>query len=74
MSTSERTTTTRGRPRVWLVGATGATPDPTDRPAVRDTWLRTWVPGDDGTYHSADGRRHATWTELHSWYDLVEVA
>jgi hypothetical protein len=65
---------TPNRPRVWLVGVMGTTPDPTDRPAVRDTWLRTWVPGDDGHYHSSDGRRHATWTELHSRYDLVEVA
>jgi len=67
-------TPTPDRPRVWLVGTIGTTPDPTDLPAVRDTWLRTWVPGDDGRYHSADGRRHATWTELHSRYDLVEVA
>jgi len=62
------------RPRVWLVGGTGTTPDPADLPAVWDTWLRTWLPGADGRYHSADGWHHATWTELHSRYDLVEVA
>ncbi len=59
------------RPRVWLVG----TPtDPQDQPVVRDTRMRTWQPGEDGRYHSADGWHHATWTELHSRYDLVEVA
>jgi hypothetical protein len=62
------------RPRVWLVGAIGTAPDPTDLPVVRDSWLRTWLPGPDGRYHSADGRHHATWTELHTRYDLVEVA
>jgi hypothetical protein len=36
--------------------------------------MRTWQPGDDGTYHSADGWHRATWNELHSRYDLVEVA
>jgi hypothetical protein len=41
---------------------------------VRDCWLRTWLPGADGGYHSADGWHHTTWTELHSRYDLVEVA
>lgn len=65
---------TPNRPRVWLVSRIGASPDPTDLPAVRDTRMRTWVPGDDGVYHSADGWHHATWTELHSRYDLVEVA
>lgn len=64
----------RNRPRVWLVGTIGTMPDPTDLPTVRDTWLRTWHPGPDGRYHSADGRHHATWTELHTRYDLVEVA
>ncbi|HEV7648431.1 MAG TPA: hypothetical protein VGP26_09740 [Actinophytocola sp.] len=59
------------RPRVWLVGTT---PDPADHPIVRDTRMRTWQPGDDGRYHSADGWHHATWNELHSRYDLVEVA
>jgi protocatechuate 3,4-dioxygenase beta subunit len=59
------------RPRVWLVGITS---DPADQPVVRDTRMRTWQPGDDGRYHSADGWHHATWTELHSRYDLVEVA
>ena len=59
------------RPRVWLVGSTS---EPADHPAVRDTWLRTWVRHDDGVYHSSDGWHHATWTELHSRSDLVEVA
>jgi hypothetical protein len=36
--------------------------------------MRTWVPGDDGVYHSADGWHHVTWTELHTRYDLIEVA
>jgi hypothetical protein len=62
---------TQHRPRVWLVGST---PDPADLPTVRDTRMRTWQPGDDGQYHSTDGWHHATWTELHSRYDLVEVA
>lgn len=62
------------RPRVWLVGRVGTTPDPIDLPAVRDTWLRTWLPGTDGNYHTADGRHHATWAELHARCDLVEVA
>jgi len=62
------------RPRVWLVARVGTTPDPTDLPAVRDTRMRTWVPGADGVYHSTDGWHHATWTELHTRYDLVEVA
>jgi hypothetical protein len=59
------------RPRVWLVGTT---PDPTDLPTVRDTRMRTWQPGEDGTYRSADGWHRVTWNELHSRYDLVEVA
>lgn len=71
-STGYETTTERpGRPRVWLVGTTA---DPQDQPTVRDTRMRTWQPGDDGRYHSADGWHHATWTELHSRFDLVEVA
>lgn len=65
-------TMSTNRPRVWLVGGTVA--DPADLPTVRDTWMRTWRPGADGRYHSADGWHHATWTELHSRYDLVEVA
>lgn len=64
-------TTTTNRPRVWLVGTT---PYLAELPTVRDTWMRTWQPGADGRYHSADGRHHATWSELNSRYDLVEVA
>lgn len=73
MSTHERQTTLN-RPRVWLVGTIGTTPDPTDLPTVRDTRMRTWRPDADGRYHSVDGWHHATWTELHTSYDLVEVA
>lgn len=64
---------TRTRPRVWLVAGLGILPAPTDRPTVRDDQMRTWHPGNDGRYHSADGFHHATWVELHSRYDLVEV-
>jgi hypothetical protein len=62
------------RPRVWLVGSTLDLPEPDHLPTVRDTRMRRWQPGPDGRYHSADGWHHATWTELHSRYDLVEVA
>lgn len=69
-----RSTPEPNRPRVWLVGRIGTTPDPSHLPAVRDTWLRTWLPGTDGNYHTADGRHHTTWAELHARCDLVEVA
>lgn len=62
------------RPRVWLAGHFGTTPEPADLPAVRDTAMRTWVPGTDGNYHSADGWHHISWVELRALYDLVEVA
>ncbi|HEU5475208.1 MAG TPA: hypothetical protein VFV67_31580 [Actinophytocola sp.] len=66
--------TTIHRPRVWLVAGTGATAaDPTDHPVVRDNRMRTWRAGADGHYHSTDGWHHATWTELHARFDLVEV-
>lgn len=61
------------RPRVWLVAGIGSTPDPADHPTVRDNRMRTWQPGPDGQYHSADGWHHATWAELHTRFDLVEV-
>jgi hypothetical protein len=61
------------RPRVWLAGANGSAHEPTDRPTVRDNRMRTWEPGSDGRYHSADGWHHVTWTELHARFDLVEV-
>jgi hypothetical protein len=67
------TSTTAPRPRVWLVAGIGATPDPTDHPTVRDNRMITWRPSPDGTYHSVDGWHHATWSELHSRYDLVEI-
>jgi hypothetical protein len=61
------------RPRVWLVAGLGNTPNPVDRPVVRDDLMRQWWPGPDGRYHTADGRHHANWTELHTRFDLVEV-
>jgi hypothetical protein len=62
------------RPRVWLVAGTGATPEPTDHPVVRDNRMITWQPDPTGNYHSTDGHHHATWTELHSRFDLVEIS
>lgn len=61
------------KPRVWLVASIGSTPDPADRPIVRDNRMRTWQPDDDGRYHSADGWHRSTWSELHTRFDLVEV-
>jgi hypothetical protein len=60
-------------PRVWLVAGAGAEPDPADHPVVRDHLMRQWCPSSDGRYHTADGRHHASWTELHTRFDLVEV-
>lgn len=65
--------TTITRPRVWLAVEIGVKPDPTDTPTVTDDQLRTWHPGPDGLYHTADGRHHATWRELRNRSDLVEV-
>jgi hypothetical protein len=59
---------------VWLVAGVATTPEPTDHPPVRDDLMRVWEPGQDGRWHTADGRHHADWTELHSRFDLVEVA
>ncbi|MCT2587779.1 hypothetical protein [Actinophytocola gossypii] len=81
MTTTTTTTTTtatttragRVRPRVWLAAGLGATPDPVDWPRVRDDLMRRWEPGLDGLWHTADGRHHATWAELHARFDLVEV-
>jgi hypothetical protein len=67
-------TTTSPRPRVWLVAGIGSTPDPTDHPTVRDNRMITWQPDAGGTYHSLDGYHHASWTELHARFDLVEIA
>jgi hypothetical protein len=61
-------------PRVWLVAGLSQTPEPRDMPTVRDNRMCTWCPGADGCYHTTDGRHHATWTELHNRYDLIEVA
>ena len=59
--------------RVWLVAALAHTCEPTDRPAVRDDLMRTWVPEPGSGYRTQDGRRRATWAQLHSRFDLVEV-
>lgn len=61
-------------PRVWLVAGLGHTPDPDDMPTVRDDQMHVWHFGTDGRLHTADGRHHATWTELHARTDLHEVA
>jgi len=61
------------RPRVWLVSLSFA-PDPADHPTVRDNRMVTWRPDPAGRYHSADGHHHATWSELHTRFDLVEVS
>lgn len=57
--------------RVWLVAALSNTREPADRPAVRDDLMRTWLPGGGNGYRN--GRHAATWAELHSRFDLVEV-
>lgn len=66
-------TAVESRPRVWLAG--DANPDPMDLPTVRDGRMCIWCPDGNGCgdYHSADGWHHATWTQLHTWFDLVEV-
>lgn len=59
--------------RVWLVAGLVATGTPADMPVVRDDLMREWLPGPDHRWHTADGRHHATWRELHTRFDLVEV-
>jgi hypothetical protein len=61
------------RPRVWLVASLSAAPDPADHPTVRDNRMVTWRPDPTGRYHSIDGHHHATWSELHARFDLVEI-
>lgn len=61
------------RPRVWLVAGAEEHAEPTDRPVVRDHLMRRWAPANDGRYQTSDGRHHATWSELHVRFDLVEV-
>ncbi|MFD8497534.1 hypothetical protein [Amycolatopsis sp. NPDC059657] len=61
------------RPRVWLVAGLGAAPEPADCPQVRDGLMRCWCHGLDGQWHTADGRHHAAWSDLHNRFDLVEV-
>ncbi|MFC9766558.1 hypothetical protein [Rhodococcus jostii] len=59
--------------RVWLVAALSTTREPADRPVVRDDLMRTWLPDRGTVYRSPNGRRRATWAELHARFDLVEV-
>lgn len=68
------TTEPRQRARAWLVAGICVSPPPADRPVVRDDLMRRWAPGEDGRWHTADGRHHADWTELHARFDLVEVS
>lgn len=71
---STRTATATTEPRVWPVaGARIPDPSPDDLPAVRDGLMHLWRPGVDGQMHTADGRHHASWHELRTRYDLVEV-
>lgn len=62
-----------GRPRVWLVAGLADKPEAPDHPPLWDDLRRVWC-YDAGCYHTADGRHHATWTDLHARYDLIEVA
>lgn len=59
--------------RVWLVAGLGPATAPADMPMVRDDLMREWLPGRDHRWHTPDGRHHATWQELHTRFDLVEV-
>lgn len=72
------TTQDRPRARVWLVTGVAPTttlsPDAVGVAAVRDDQLRIWESTGDGWWHTTDGRHHATWTELHNRFDLVEVS
>lgn len=65
--------------RVWLVAGLASTgsdvsPQVVGVCAVRDDQLRVWVAGADGRWHTADGRHHVTWSELHARFDLMEVS
>jgi hypothetical protein len=63
------------KPRVWLAGGQQCpppTPTGPDRPVVSDG-SRRWIPGQDGLYHTEDGRHHHSWTQLRDRSDLVEV-
>jgi hypothetical protein len=73
MTTHDRPAPAATRPRVWLVASIGPAPDPVDRPTVRDNRMITWHADTTGRYHSTDGWHHASWTELHSRFDLVEI-
>lgn len=60
--------------RVWLVAPLCAVPEPSDRPAIRDDMMRIWLPDSErGGYCTSGGHHHATWQQLHTRFDLVEV-
>jgi hypothetical protein len=73
MNTNDDHPAPAARPRVWLVASLSAVPDPADHPTVRDNRMVTWLPDRTGRYHTTDGRHHASWSELHARFDLVEV-
>lgn len=63
--------------RLWLVAGVGReteTPDAVGVSAVRDDLMRVWLVDAEGGWHTADGRHHASWRELHDRFDLMEVA
>jgi hypothetical protein len=63
--------------RVWLVAGLSAAEPPVPQAvgvvAVRDDLLRVWHVDGAGWWHTADGRHHASWRELHDRFDLMEV-
>lgn len=65
--------------RVWLVAGLAhdsAAPEPeaVGVSSLRDGQLRVWRSSGDGWWHTADGRHHASWRELHDRFDLMEVS
>jgi hypothetical protein len=58
---------------VWLVAGLGAEKPPPTVP-VLDDQLRCWCPGEDGQWHTVDGRHHCTYRELHNRTDLRKAA
>lgn len=62
--------------RVWLVAdiPQARVPAHDDNPPVADDQGRQWTySAEDGKYHTADNRHHASWDELHDRTDLTEV-